>query len=160
MRKGISPLMATVMLVLIAVTLATIIGPWMYELVRDRMNQTDDDSQMEIRCETTAYDFNPSYANSGINWSATDPSLRVMITNTGQQKLYNFSFELTLNSSTAISYFNVTAATQRTKEYPLNPGESALLEADSLSSIAGSSLTTVKVLNRLVCPKVYVQQDV
>lgn len=159
MRKGISPIMATVMLILIATAIAAIVGPWMIDLARTSSNQTTNDQEMELRCQNTAYDFDTNFGTNGINWSASDSLLQAKIVNTGTQNLYNFTFEV-ISNSTIISYFNVTDATQKIKENPLKPGQTVILHADNIGSIVGDTLNSVKILNEFVCPKVYVEQDI
>ncbi|MBU0530449.1 MAG: hypothetical protein KKC05_02145 [Nanoarchaeota archaeon] len=158
MRKGVSPIMASVMLILIATTIAAIVGPWMIDLARTTSNQTSSDTDMQLRCKNTAYDFDTSYEDNGVNWSASSNELKVKITNTGTMNLYNFTFEVTVNSS-IIRHYNSTTATQKTMEVPLKPGQSVILQADNTTNIVGSTLNSVKILNDIVCTRVYVEQD-
>jgi len=158
MRRGISPIIATVMLILIVTVIAATVGPWMLNLARDTTNQTSTDTDTALRCQNTAYDFDTDYATNGINWTPSQSELKVKITNTGTINVHNFSFEITVNT-TIINIYNLTDATQRTSETPLKPGQSAILEADSVSGLVGSTLNSVKVLNE-VCPSLYVEQDV
>lgn len=156
--KGVSPIIATVMLVLIVTIIAATVGPWMLDIARNTVNQTSSDADLMLLCQNTAYDFDTSYENNGINWTSSENELKVKITNTGTINLYNFTFEVVIDSSIIRSYA-VTDASQKTKESPLKPGQSVILEADNTTDIVGSTLNSVKILNEIVCPRVFVEQD-
>ena len=155
---GISPIISVVILIAVIFSIAAVIGPWMYDIAKSTTNQTGTDINTQLTCQNTAYDFDTDYAIFGINWSESNNKLTAKITNTGTINLYNFSFEILLNS-TVIKYFNVNTDTQKTKANPLKPGQTAILEADNTTSLIGSTLNEVKILNE-VCPSVYINQEI
>ncbi len=155
--RGISPIISVVILIVVIFSIAATVGPWMYNIVTTTTNQTSTDVDMQLLCQNTAYDFDTDYATFGVNWSESSNILTVKIINTGTINLYNFSFEIILNS-TIIRYFNATVDTQKTTANPLKPGQTTMVEAYNTTVIVGSTLNEVKILNE-VCPSVYINQE-
>jgi len=155
---GISPIISTVILMVVVFSLAAAVSPWIISLVTDTSNQTSASTAIEIKCRNAAYDFDTSYGIFGVGWdfSTDDNNLGSKIKNTGTVTLYNFSFELTFNE-TIIEYYYATEETQRTSSNPLKPGQSAFINA-SLTKDVNDTLTSVKVMN-IVCPDAYAAQD-
>lgn len=156
---GISPIISTVLLIVVVFSVAAVFSPWIINLVMDTSNQTGTSTTTGIKCREAAYDFDTSYGVYGASWSFSteNNTLGVKIKNTGTITLHNFSFELIIND-TIIEYFYPTQATQRTSNNPLKPGHTAFINA-SLTKDVNDTLTSVKVLN-VVCPDVYVSQIV
>ena len=154
--KGIDPIIATVMLVLLVVSIAAVVGPWIYNLATDTTDRQKNKTEEFLVCQNTAYDFDTNYVNNGVNWSDSANSLKVRIINTGSINLYDFSFEALINNS-VIQYFNTTTSTQKTKANSLKPQQSAIIQAQNTSIIVGGTLNEVRVLNG-VCPTVSIKQ--
>jgi len=159
---GISPIISAVILIAITFAIATLVSPWMFNLAKDISNQTQTQTQAEIKCNNAAYGFDTSYGTYGVRWdfspiNTENNTLGVKIKNTGTVSLYNFSFELTIND-TIIEYFYAKASTQRTSVNPLKPGQTAFINA-SFTKDVNDTLTSIKVLNA-VCPNVYASQNV
>lgn len=155
---GISPLIATVILILLTLTIAALIGPWMYRLAVDVTTDVKNDTDLQIICQGLAYDFDTSYASNGINWSSNANSLRVKVINTGTINIYNFSFEVRYNT-TQIAYFDATQASQRTSSNVLKPQQTAIIQAANTSTLVTGILNNVKILN-MVCPLTSISQNV
>jgi len=158
--KGISPLIATVLLIGITVLMAVVIGPWAIKLATTASEGATTSANQDMICRQTAYAFDSDYGNSGIAWnfSGTNGTVNVKITNTGSWNLYNFSLELVMETPTGTKLIiypevNVTAETQRTAANPLKPGYDWILDADVSNINDTWSLTKVKVVND-VCPRV------
>ena len=158
MRIGISPIISTVILVVVVISIASVVSPWIIELVTETSNETGTTTTTEIKCREAAYDFDTGYGTYGVSWNfaTVNNTLAAKIKNTGTITLYNFSFELTFND-TIIEYFDATAGTQRTSANPLKPRNTAFINA-SLTKDVNDTLTNIKVLN-IVCPSVSVSQD-
>jgi FlaG/FlaF family flagellin (archaellin) len=160
--KGVSPLIATVVVIALTLGIATFVVPWGLELARNIANETGSSANYQILCQNVGYDFDTSYENSGINWSFSgeNDTLEVMIINTGSVNLYNFSIEIVINTSAGMEVKEppLNTSTQRTSGNPLKPGRNALLKANITEDYA-DGLKTVKVLNE-VCKLVYITQDV
>ena len=156
MMKGIDPIIATVILVLLVVSIAAIVGPWIYDLATSTTGKQKNETDLFLLCQNTAYDFDTNYANNGVNWSDSANSLKVKIINTGSINLYDFSFEALINT-TVIRYFNTTSSTQKAKANPLKPQQSAIIQAENTSIIVGGTLNEVRILNG-VCLTVSIRQ--
>lgn len=157
--KGMSPLISTVLLIAIILLMAAVIGPWALRLAIEASEGASADANQNLICRQTAYAFDTDYGSSGVTWNfnGTNGTVSTRIINTGTQNLYNFSFELTMLTSSGLRLVvfpdvNITNTTQRTKANPLKPGYDWILDADVVNINDTWSLTEVKVIND-VCPK-------
>ena len=158
---GISPLISTVIIIGISLVIATFVVPWAYDLAVSTSNTTATETDLQIKCQNAGYDFVTSYGTNGAsaNFSGTSGAdiLSVSITNTGTINLYNFSIEVTTNTS-EIFEFGINSTYQKTPNSPLKPGRTTILHAVMNIDINGT-LSTVRVLNE-VCKHISVKQDV
>ncbi len=158
--KGVSPLISTVLLIAIVILMAAVIGPWALKIATRASDSAGTNVEQDLICRQTAYVFDSDYGNSGVAWNfnGTNGTVSAKIINTGSQNLYNFSFELLMQTPEGTKLIiypevNVTAETQRTKTNPLKPGYDWILEADVANINDTWSLIEVKVINE-VCPKI------
>jgi FlaG/FlaF family flagellin (archaellin) len=165
-RKGVSPMISTILLIGIVVLMAAVIGPWTLNLALQASQNAGNEANQEMICRATSYAFDTDYGSSGVAWSfsETNGTLSVKIINTGTQNLYNFSLELTMQTPTdtkIIVYpeINVTEDSQRTKANPLKPGYDWILDSDVAGINSTWLLTKVKVIND-VCPRVSPSVDI
>jgi flagellin-like protein len=165
-KKGISPLIASVLLIGITILMAAIIGPWAIKLATTASEGAANNANQDMICRQTAYAYDGDFGVSGAAWnfSAAGAYINVKIINTGSQNLYNFSVELTVRSPTETKLLtypsvNVTSETQRSKNNPLKPGHDWILESNVTGVDATWSLIKVKVIND-VCPKVSPSLDI
>ncbi len=155
--KAVSPIVSVVILISIVVIIAGIVGPWAFNLAQTSTNQTGTQINREILCRGTAYDFVSSFGTNGVEYDFSGPQysdyIRAMIRNQGSVNVYGFSFEATINSASGVSIKKLAAdaQSQKTKDDPLKPGESALLSAFFQEDIDGS-LQRLTVLNSYDCP--------
>lgn len=149
--KGISETISFVILVGLALTLAALIGPWVYRMATDRASASDNQTTTTIKCGEAGYDFVSSYGTSGVIWNSTANALWAKIKNTGNTMLYDFSFEVNINS-TSITSYQATAGTRKSSSNPLRPGESIIIKADITDNLNSSTVNSVKVLNS-ICPQ-------
>ncbi|MFH1444926.1 MAG: hypothetical protein ABIF08_00395 [Nanoarchaeota archaeon] len=150
-RKAISPLISTVIIMGMVLTIATFIVPWAYDLAVSTSNTTATETEYQIKCQNAGYDFDTSYGTYGIasNFTGSEgvDSLSVKVTNTGTINLYNFSIEVYLNTSD-IFEFDVNSTYQKTPSNPLKPGRTAVLHAIVNVDINGT-ITKVRVINEV-----------
>ena len=150
-RKGVSPIISTVLMILIAVAIASFVGPWATNLATTTSNASAENAMNQINCQNTFYDFSTDYGNrNGVNITVVNGviyELKARIENTGTRNVYGFSFQL--SNSSDIFNCDVTAATQRSESDPLRPGEETIIDADLVGNCAGlnDTITKVKVLN-------------
>jgi len=155
-KKGVSPVISTVLMILVAVAIAAFVGPWSMNLATTTSNASAQNAMNQINCQNTFYDFSTNYGNrNGVNITAINGviyELKAEIENTGTRNVYGFSFQL--SNSTYIFNCDVTSATQRSESDPLRPGEEAIIDADLTGNCAGlnDTITKVKVLNS-VCSR-------
>ncbi|MBN2102350.1 MAG: type IV pilin [Candidatus Aenigmarchaeota archaeon] len=157
MLKGVSPIISTVLLILIAISIAAFVGPWSLNLATTTSNASATNAMNQIDCQNTFYDFSSDYGNyEGVNITASGGLIiefRTKLENTGTRNVYGFSFQL--SNSTDIFNCAVTSATQKSSSDPLRPGEECIIEAllsGECANMGEGSITKVKVLNG-VCSK-------
>ena len=159
--RGVSPLISAVIVIAIAFMLASLIAPYMFDLVSQTSNQTGEDVRNTITCRNMAYDFVTSYGTDGVNWNFTGTAdlLEARVINTGTINIYNFSFEILVNTTSGldIKYYDVNSSYQKTPSLPLKPGQSTILKAD-VTDVINGSLEEIKIRNE-VCQNVYVTQE-
>jgi FlaG/FlaF family flagellin (archaellin) len=160
MMKGVSPLMSAVLLILIIMGVASVVGPWMLDLATKASEMERDRLESELICKQTGYDFDSDYGTSGVDWNFTGigGSVTAKIVNTKTQNLYNFTFELTFQTSAGeriVTYpdVNITQESQKTKANPLKPGRSCILDANVTNINSTWTLKKVRIIND-VCPSV------
>ncbi|RLJ05846.1 MAG: hypothetical protein DRP18_02180 [Candidatus Aenigmatarchaeota archaeon] len=159
--KGISPLIAAIILIGIVVAVGGMLGPWIYRLTFSSGKNLYNQTQNQIFCNNMAYDFEYDYGIYGIHWNFDIPDgdwLAAKITNTGTVNVYDFFFELELDtpSGIEIKHFDPKEETQKTRANPLKPGETAVIEANITEDLPSGedTLKRAKLMNRL-CPDVY-----
>jgi flagellin-like protein len=156
--KGISPIISTIILIVIVFAIAAIIVPWGLELARNTTTTTSNVTQTQLLCQGAALTWDTSYGRSGLIWnfSGSSDSLSAKIVNSGTVSLFGFSFELQVNKT--IYRFYPTADSQIWSYNPLRPGQSAILIAN-ISQNLENALENVKILNSQ-CPEISIAQEV
>ncbi|HLD77681.1 MAG TPA: hypothetical protein VJB16_01505, partial [archaeon] len=161
MRIGVSPLIATVLVIALVIALAGLIIPWTYQFAQSTTNRTQGQAEQDIICQGAAFELDTSYGNNGLLWNFTGTSdtLSARVTNTGQVNLFNFTFQVTFNETSAIAIrsFEGNSTSNVLKSNPLKPGRSAIVHAS-----IGSDQTGTPVLVKLVneaCPRVFREQS-
>lgn len=164
--RGMSPFISAVLLIGIVIMMAVVIGPWAIKIATEASEGATSDVNRDLICRGTAYSFDSDYGNSGVAWNftGTTGTISAKVKNTGSQNLYNFSFELTMETPQGIRLIIypevvVTNSTQRTVNNPLKPGYDWIIEAGVTNINDTWSLTEVKVIND-VCPRVSPEVEV
>ena len=164
MRKALSPIVSVVILVVITISIASMVAPWMYELVTTTANQTGTNAQQQVMCRNAGLDFDTGYGYYGVkynfsaNVSANESDwIKAKIVNTGSINLYGFTIEATfINGSTEeIHHYSLITGSDVPASDPLRPSESAIIAANITYDINGTTTTLkdVKILNS-VCSEV------
>lgn len=99
MEKGISPLIASVILVAIAVSAAAIAGPEVMRFVRKIAEDTGDRTSEEIECSRAGI-----YVREAAYNTTTD-ELKFQVENTGYQDLKDFRADVFFVNGTSSTYF-------------------------------------------------------
>ncbi|MCJ7817061.1 MAG: hypothetical protein MUP55_04355, partial [Candidatus Aenigmarchaeota archaeon] len=94
--KAVSVLLSAIIVIGIIVVIAGLVGSWALNFAGRQVNNTGGNVNNQITCQSTAYDFDSSYGNSGVDWdfSGTNDWLKAKIMNTGQINLHSFSFQI------------------------------------------------------------------
>jgi len=143
--KAVSALLSTIIVIGLIVVIAGLVGPWAINFAGRQVNNTGGKADNQITCQSTAYDFDSSYGNSGVDWdfSGTSDWLKAKIVNTGQINLHSFSFQIYIQGA---GYKFFPAKNEITPDSPLKPQESAVIEANITENISGQ-LTEIRILN-------------
>ena len=144
--KGISPVIAAVLLIAITVAVGVLISSWVTQWVTDKTMKTDSD------CVT-----HTNYKIDSATYSSSTTNMTIMVTNTGRVELYGF--EVQILNVTDIEFYNTTDSRLRvspniTETSPLKEQRSAIIVVDmngAHHSALGSTADRLKVLNK-ACP--------
>lgn len=150
MKKGISPLLATVILIALTLSVAALLGSWFTTVTRTQTGIIEEDITRQINCTSAFLEI------SDVICSNDTQKIQVTITNMGYDvSLYNFSTLVTLNNT---FYLNSTGGPNSTSQ--LNPGEQTILEyfcSRTQYCIDDVVVTKVRV-SSYVCPERYAEK--
>lgn len=130
--KGISPIIAIVVLIALVVTLAGLISSWLSGMIDDAAHS-----------DTCA--INTMYTMSEATYSAGTGMVKVKVKNTGKLALYNFTIE-----ADNMTFITIMPASSPDPSYHLNSGQTQYIMANA-SFYNITNIDTVKVLVRS-CP--------
>jgi len=116
MRKGISPLIATVLLIAMTLAVATIIGSWFTGITKTQTEMLEENTKKQINCTGALLSI------SDVICSSTNQQLTIAISNLGDTALYGFSTLVKINNT---YYENSTGGPTSTSA--LDPGEQTIL---------------------------------
>ncbi len=125
--KGITTIIAFIILVAITFSIAAMMNPWIFRTITDEGEEIGNEADQFV-CRNVQYAFISSYGSGGMDFSlcAQPRYIRARIKNYGSMDLYNFSFVLVFNDSVIV--IPVTQDTQPTDSNPLRPQEEKLIE--------------------------------
>lgn len=98
--KGISPLIASIVLIAFVIAVASIVGPWFTKFVGESTNQATERGEDDIRCSSAGLYLSEVTKNETTGGNVT---LAAEVQNTGDVKLSDFWIELTHDSSSITS---------------------------------------------------------
>lgn len=147
-RRGISPLVATVLLIALVIAVANLAGPWFQDFLKGKTGQVERKSEKEVECIYSDIDFDSSDVASETNLSSS--RVNITLDNSGNEPLYNFTVSYTINGS---GYSGNVVDNQPTSSDPLKPGSRVILKTKIQNStpLTGKTLQEVRVSTR-VCP--------
>ena len=108
--KGISPLIATILLIAFVIAVGGILSGWLVSFTKERTDEARVRGETDIRC---------SYANlyvSDADWNDTNGRLSVTAENTGMEDLSNFNMVVIYQNNTAFTLSVLPSVT-------LSPGD-------------------------------------
>lgn len=154
-EKGVSPLIATVLLIAFTLSIAGLLGGWLSSMTKSQTEALSQQSTELINCTQSLIDI------VQVSCSNSTPSeqrmIRIAVTNLGSNNMYDFSTFAQINNN---QYVNNTGGPNSTN--PLSSGESVVL-------LYGCDQTSVcpkgAVINRVrvtpsTCPSKWVEKDI
>jgi len=139
--KGISPLIATVLLIAFTLSVAGLLGGWFSGLTKTQTEVIEKSSEETMNCTGSLLTIVSVLC--GNTTPGAPNTLRIVIANEGNNALYGFSTFAQIEQK---QYINSTGGP--TMNSPLYPGEHATLEYDCESSNYcedGSKITKIRV---------------
>ncbi len=82
-RKGVSPLIAAVLLIVFTIGVATIVMSWVNEYTKDTTEKASENTDQMMDCANTNIDIKDVY----INYMGTDTTVKLIAANTGLSDL-------------------------------------------------------------------------
>lgn len=120
MTKGISPLIATVLLIALTLSIAGLLGSWLSTMTKTQTGGLEKSSENVINCTSAQIDiFQIKCGNTSINEPNT---IRVSLSNVGNTPMYDFSTFVQIGNT---QYINSTGGPNITS--PMIPGEQITL---------------------------------
>jgi len=137
MRKGLSPLIATVLLIAMTLAVATILGGWFSGITKTQTEIMEETTKKQINCTGALLSI------SDVMCSSTDQQLKIAITNLGNTELYGFSTLAKVNNT---FYENNTGGPSSTNA--LNPGEQTILVypcSNTLYCVSNAAIESLRI---------------
>ena len=138
--KGLSPLIATVLLVAITITLAIVIVPWAINFAQTQMNTVTTQGEEKVNCIEAGLNFQS--ADVGYDTLTSPARIIVTIANTGLVGLYDFRLQFKLGDTYSGLY---SPTTQYNASSKVSPQQKVTLNA-SIPQLSGT-LKSVRVIS-------------
>ncbi len=138
--KGVSPLIATVLLVAATITLAIVVVPWSIDFAQTQMATVTNQGEEKVNCIEAGLNFKAADVNYN---SLTNPSvINVTISNSGLVGLYDFRLQFKLGDTYSGLY---SPTTQYNASSKVSPQQKVTLNA-SIPQLSGT-LKSVRVIS-------------
>ncbi|MCD6478093.1 MAG: hypothetical protein J7K87_03750 [Candidatus Aenigmarchaeota archaeon] len=144
--KGVSPLIASIILIGFVIAVAAITSPWFKSITKSKMYEVEESSKGQIDCVFSSIDFDSS--DISYNLSGTTDWVNITLDNTGTVPLYDFEVSLTVNGVTKV--YSPTSYSQKTSSDPLEAGGRIILITNITDGLSGT-LQKVRVVAKN-CP--------
>lgn len=150
MRKGISPLIAAVLLIALVVAVGGLTSGFFSGLMKTHTTQIGQESEEKIKCIDSGLDFDTDNIHGLDGNNLTSNMLNISVTNTGSTPLYNFTVNYVIEGR---GYSGKVIKNQHTEDDPLGAGLRTVLvtEVQTDKDLSGETLEKVRVSTR-VCP--------
>jgi flagellin-like protein len=151
MRKGLSPLVATVMLIAITLGVSALLGSWFTSTIKIETETIGESAAKQINCTGAILDI------ADVICSSTNQSLKIALTNLGNIELYNFSTLVKINNT---FYDNSTGGPNA--ENPLGPGEQTILNyycSNTVYCVANKTVEKIRI-SPSNCPQAWIESNI
>ncbi len=98
--KGLSPLIASVFLIAIALTAATILSGWTSSFASSQTTKIQDDTALKIKCS------NAGLAVDNVRYNCSSGKISLDAYNSGQIGLSRFKFLVILNNTSTFTFYS------------------------------------------------------
>ena len=146
MKKALSPLMASVMLIAFTMAVAALLGTWFTSMTKTETELIEEGAKKQINCTSALLDIVDVKCNSS-------GELKIAINNIGLNELYGFSVFAKINNT---FYQNSTGGPGLTS--PLDPGGQTILTYYCPAvCIANATVETIRI-GTSNCPQIWVEE--
>ncbi|QQG40295.1 MAG: hypothetical protein HYS81_02705 [Candidatus Aenigmatarchaeota archaeon] len=146
-QKGISPIIAVVLLIGLTVASAAVLVNFYAPFQQARQSEIEQKGSTEAECAFASIEFTDDDVAS--NLTASTDTVNVTVDNTGSVDLYDFQITVTI-SNIAYSY-EPDNVTKRTAAVPMKPGDKVVFVTNVTDNLSGT-ITSVEVVGRN-CPR-------
>ena len=150
MGKGISPFIASVLLIAFTVAVGTIVSLWINALMQRQASEVSSQADLAVKCRKAGIRI----VDETIRCNFTDTDyLNFSLQNTGYIEMYDFRAYLYINGTT-YSYDVLDASTNQnfTKDTPLKIGEVKTVKVNITGDFSPTIISWLKVSTQ--CPDV------
>lgn len=139
-KRGISPLIASVLLIAFTMAVAAILTSWVTGFTKTQTSYVGEKAEKQIKCIYGTMDIKK--ADVKYNFSTTGSWVNATVFNSGDQDLYNFTFVV----STSASVYVFLPTNQKIETAPLKAREAFYFTATNTSTGAPASSETFQKL--------------
>lgn len=145
MMKAVSPFIATVLLIALTVSVAGVVGSFVYSMIKTQSEETRETGDKAAKCGSVFLDIDEVKTDSDLN-----PVNVTLSYSNGNEDLYNFTVYI-IDSGNRISS-NSTLTPNYTQSNPLSPGRQVVWSIGT-TSLSGT-LFSVRIVG--LCQTDYV----
>jgi flagellin-like protein len=150
MGKGISPFIASVLLIAFTVAVGAIVSLWINALMRSQASEVGSEADLAVKCRKAGIRILDDTIKC--NFTGTD-YLNFSLENTGYIDVYNFRAYLYINGVTySYDVLDVSANQNFTKDGPLKIGEIKTVLVNITDSFSPTTISWLKISTQ--CPDV------
>ena len=121
MRKGISPLIATILLIAFVIAVGGILSGWLISFSKERVEEARTKGETETQCSYSGLSIDDA------DWNDTETKLSLIVRNSGTEDLTDFRMVVIYTNNTAFT-LKVSPSTT------LNPGDVEVFYNSSVSN--------------------------
>jgi len=144
-KRGVSPLIATVLLIAFAVALGAIVMNWGRNYIESQQTSAEVTSTLEIECSTNVeFDITNVDYNANTTLDASDGGLEITLENKRSKILRGFAFKLFDQNNRGITITKVSTKTNTTNNLNALEIKTYTITASELSNYDLSNLGTLK----------------
>ncbi|MEM5878706.1 MAG: archaellin/type IV pilin N-terminal domain-containing protein [Candidatus Aenigmatarchaeota archaeon] len=149
--KGVSPLIATVLLIAFTLSISGLIGGWLSGMTKTQTESLEKSSMETMNCTGSVISiFNVVCGNTTVDGPN---KLMIAISNEGNNALYGFSSFAQIDT---LQYINNTGGP--TLEAPLYPGEHVILEYGCGNSCEDGKIVSKVRVSPTNCPTAWAEK--